>query len=77
MELWQILTKDVVMEEMLQLQTWTRKSQDREFVEVVIYPRGYIIKANKDDIEEFRNDNDWVEILMRKVDYNNFNVSIE
>ena len=47
MDLWQILTKDVVMEEMLQ---WTRKSQDRELVEVVMYPRGYIIKANKDDI---------------------------
>ncbi len=57
---YQILTKDVVMKQMLQLVEWCDRSEDREFIKII--PVGYIIESNINDINELKQF-DWVECV--------------
>ncbi len=57
---YQILTKDIVMEQMLQLVEFCDRSEDREFIKII--PVGYIIETNEKDINELKQF-DWVECV--------------
>ena len=57
---YQILTKDIVMEQMLQLVEFCDRSEDREFIKII--PVGYIIESNINDINELKQF-DWVECV--------------
>jgi len=57
---YQILAKDVVMEQMLKLVEFCDKSEDREFIKII--PVGYIIEADKSELNELKQF-DWVECV--------------
>ena len=62
--MWQLLVDDINMEHMLTLDNWIKEKDNREF-KVIMYPRSYVVKAEKTDIENFCKNVDWVEHLLK------------
>ena len=65
MSRWQILTKDIVMEQMLELNDWVDKVKGRKMVEIVT-SLGYVVEAIESDIRELCSEVQWIEFVFTK-----------